>query len=351
MTPTRPAGERIRNVPERRDDAALAVRHTGSVPAPPRPTIVDVARAAGVSKSLVSAALRGEAGVSAASRERVAAAADQLGYRTNGWAQRLVSGRSDLVGVLLTDLRNEYHTDIVNGIEDAAHEAGFGVILSHGRRDRRLLLDRLQGLIDLGVDAVIAVTGHLDAGALAAASARVPLVVVGRPESVPDGAGWVRNNDEEGARLAVAHVLSLGHERIGFVQGSARPASRARRGAYRSLVADPREFAGAEEFFADGSGLTAVFATNDRLGAELLAGAADRGRRVPDDLAVVGYDNTELSRLVRPALTSVDQPRGEMGTAAMAQALALLGSGRAEHLVVAPTLVVRGSTVRTAPLD
>jgi len=304
-----------------------------------------------VSKSLVSAALRGEAGVSAASRERIAAAADRLGYRANGWAQRLVSGRSGLVGVLLTDLHNEYHTDIVNGIEDAAHEAGFGVILSHGRRDRSLLLDRLQGLIDLGVDAVIAVTGHLDADALEAAAARVPLVVVGRPESVPDGAGWVRNNDEEGARLAVAHLLSLGHERIAFVHGSVRPASRARRDAYRSLVMEPREFSGAAAFLASGTGLTAVFATNDRLGAQLLADAADRGMRVPDDLAVVGYDNTELSRLVRPALTSVDQPRGAMGTAAMAQALALVGSGSAEHLIVAPTLVVRGSSVRAAPLD
>ena len=88
-----------------------------------RPTIVDVARAAGVSKSLVSAALRGERGVSAASRSRILAAADELGYRSNGWAQRLVSGRSSLVGVLLTDLRNAYQTDIVNGIEDAAAAA------------------------------------------------------------------------------------------------------------------------------------------------------------------------------------------------------------------------------------
>src|SRR5699024_9714021 len=156
--------ERIRNVPGRRDAGPAHVVHTGSVPpASRRPTIVDVARAAGVSKSLVSAALRGEHGVSVASRDRIVRAAEGLGYRTNGWAQRLVSGRSDLVGVLLTDLRNVYQTDVVNGIEDAAHDAGFDVILSHGRRDPALLETRLQGLIDLGVDAVIAVTGHLGA--------------------------------------------------------------------------------------------------------------------------------------------------------------------------------------------
>ena len=314
------------------------------MPASPRPTIVDVARAAGVSKSLVSAALRGEAGVSAASRERIQNAADRLGYRTNGWAQRLVSGRSDLVGVLLTDLRNEYHTDIVNGIEDAAHEAGFGVILSHGRRDRTLLRGRLQSLIDLGVDAIIAVTGHLDATDLAPAASRVPLVVVGRPESVPDNAGWVRNDDERGARLAVAHLRGLGHERIGFAYGSARPASRARRDVYRSLVADPREFDDVRSLFSDESGLTAVFAANDRIAANVLGHAADRGIRVPEGLSVIGYDNTELAGLLRPALTSVDQPRGAMGTAAMTQVLATLGASPPERLIVPPTLVVRGST-------
>lgn len=312
--------------------------------AAPRPTIVDVARAAGVSKSLVSAALRGEAGVSAASRERIAEAADRLGYRTNGWAQRLVSGRSDLVGVLLTDLRNEYHTDIVNGIEDAAHEAGFGVILTHGRRDRTLLRGRLQSLIDLGVDAIIAVTGHLDAAELSPAASRVPLVVVGRPESVPDSAGWVRNDDELGARLAVQHLQSLGHERIGFVHGSDRPAALARRGVYRSLVADPREFDSAPSLLSDESGLTAAFAANDRIAADVLANAADRRIRVPDDLSVIGYDNTELAGLLRPALTSIDQPRSEMGTAAMTQALSMLSSGAPGRLIVPPTLVVREST-------
>ncbi|WP_156759039.1 LacI family DNA-binding transcriptional regulator [Microbacterium karelineae] len=315
-----------------------------------RPTIVDVARAAGVSKSLVSAALRGEAGVGADSRERILAAADELGYRTNGWAQRLVSGRSDLVGVLLTDLRNAYQTDIVNGIEDAARDAGFDVILSHGRRDRGLLRARLQGLIDLGVDAVIAVTGHLDADDLEAAAAQLPIVVVGRPSSVPDAAGWIRNDDEEGARLALAHLHERGHERIAFLHGSSRPATRARRDTYRSLVADPREFD------ADASGIahlldavaagdvSAVFAANDRLAAQIVADASDRGLRVPGDLAVVGYDNTELADLVRPGLTTIDQPRPAMGGEATTLALAMLRGGAPARTVAVPRLVIRGSS-------
>lgn len=315
-----------------------------------RPTIIDVARTAGVSKSLVSAALRGETGVSAASRERVLSAADELGYRSNGWAQRLVSGRSNLVGVLLTDLRNAYQTEIVNGIEDAARAAGFDIILSHGRRDRDLLRERLSGLVALGVDAVIAVTGHLDTDDLSAVAARLPVVVVGRPSSVPDQAGWVRNDDEAGARLAVAHLHERGHSRIAYVHGSSRPASIARRDAYRDLVSAPGEYdvrdRGTERLLDDVAGhrVTAAFAANDRLAVQLVADAVDRGIRVPHDLAVVGYDNTELADLVRPGLTSVDQPRGPMGRAAMAQALALLDGGEPALEVAAPTLVVRGSS-------
>lgn len=315
-----------------------------------RPTIVDVARAASVSKSLVSAALRGERGVSAASRSRILAAADELGYRSNGWAQRLVSGRSSLVGVLLTDLRNAYQTDIVNGIEDAAAAAGFDVVLSHGRRDRELLRERLAGLTALGVDAVIAATGHLDADDLAALADRVPMVVVGRPASVPDAAGWIRNDDETGARLAVAHLQERGHDRIAYVHGSSRPASIARRDAYRALVTEAREYDVHDDGIARlldavaAGGPTAAFAANDRIAAQIVAEAVDRGIRLPHDLAVVGYDNTELADLVRPGLTSVDQPRGEMGAAAMAQALGLLDGGVPEREVASPTLVVRGSS-------
>lgn len=315
-----------------------------------RPTIVDVARAAGVSKSLVSAALRGEPGVSAASRDRILDAAAALGYRTNGWAQRLVSGRSDLVGVLLTDLRNAYQTEIVNGIEDAAHAAGLDVILSHGRRDRDLLRARLSGLVALGVDAVIAVTGHLDAADLAPVAARVPAVVVGRPVSVPDAAGWVHNDDESGARLAVRHLQSRGHTRIAYVHGSSRPASLARRDATRSLLDEPREYdvreGGVARLLDDVAtgDATAAFAANDRIAAQIVAEAIDRGLSAPRDLAVVGYDNTELAEIVRPSLTSVDQPRTRMGAEALDQALRLLRGESPGREVAAPTLVVRASS-------
>ncbi|WP_219717585.1 LacI family DNA-binding transcriptional regulator [Zhihengliuella halotolerans] len=320
-----------------------------------RPTIIDVARAAGVSKSLVSSALRGDPGVSAASRERVLAAAGRLGYRKNGWAQRLVSGRSNLIGVLLTDLRNAYHTDIVNGIEDAAAAAGYGVLLSHGRRDRDVLLTHAEELLDVGVDGVVAITSHLPPADLQRLADRAPVVVVGRPAAVPAGVGWVSNDDEAGARLAVDHLAARGHERIAFLTASDRPAAAARRGSYRQRIAElaarPREYdartGDVEALLADvrtPDGPTAVFAANDRVAARLLGGAIDAGLTVPGDLAIVGYDNTELAGLLRPSLTSIDQPRTSMGRDAMAQLAALIGGGEPGREVAAPSLVARAST-------
>lgn len=326
-----------------------------------RPTILDVARAAGVSKSLVSAALRGEPGVRSESRERIIRAADSLGYRTNVWARRLVNGRSNLIGVLLTDLRNAYHTDIVNGVEDAAGEHGHGVLLSHGRRDRALLRRRLAELLDLGVDGIIAVTAHLDAHDLEYAAGRLPVIVVGRPPSLPEAAGSVRNDDETGARVAVEHLLDLGHTRIAFATGSRRPAATARRETYRNVVAaaghEPHMVTGDAggiealvESVARPDGPSAVFAANDRIAASVLAAAADRGLRIPDDLSVVGYDNTDLAALVRPGLTSVDQPREMMGRSAVALLAQLASGADPVHEVAAPALVVRESSAPRKPM-
>ena len=322
------------------------------MPRPQRPTIIDVAHAAGVSKSLVSAALRGDAGVSADSRQRVEQAAARLGYRTNGWAQRLASGRSNLVGVLLTDLRNAYHTDIVNGIEDAAAEAGYGVILSHGRNDPDILRARLADLVGLGVDAVIAVTARLGERDLADVAGRLPLVVVGRPATVPNTAGWISNDDETGARLAVEHLLSAGHTRIAYLYASDRPAAVARRDSYRAtsgvtgLEFDARDdgIRRLVDAVRSPTGPTAVLTANDRLAVSLLAHAVDKGVDIPGDLAVVGYDNTELAELMRPGLSSVDQPREWMGRTAMRHILSMLDGEAPQRDVAEPTLVVRASS-------
>ncbi|WP_017583441.1 LacI family DNA-binding transcriptional regulator [Nocardiopsis valliformis] len=318
---------------------------------------MDVAAAAGVSKSLVSLALRGDHGVSAATSARILDAAERLGYRSNTLARGLVQGRTMLLGVLLTDLANPYHTEVVSGVEESAEERGFTVLLAHGRRDQSMLARRLEALLQLNVDAVVVVSSWLEPDVLAAAARRVPVVMVGRPETPAPGVDTVANDDRAGAEAAVRHLAELGHERIAHLAGSGRPASRVREAGYRETVRElglepynvirgieggDRERAAAELL---ATGPTAVFATNDLAALAVLDRAHETGRPAPEGVSVVGYDNTALAETVRPRLTSVDQPRLVMGRLATRLLLERLG-GRTEdrHEVLTPNLVVRDST-------
>lgn len=332
--------------------------------APPtrRPTIIDVAAAAGVSKSLVSLALRDEPGVSPATRARILSAAQELGYRSNVWARNLVRGGDDLIGVLITDLGNSYHTDVVLGLEEAAQEQGLSVLVAHGMRSTERLVAQLHRQLALGVAAVVVVSSWLPPELLEASAREVPLVVVGRLQVQVPGVDTINNDDTTGARLALDHLAGLGHERIAHLAASNRPAALQRRAAYAAtmrerglgehlVVAGPDD---AEQAVAnllrgtvrrDRTGPTAVFASNDLGAARVLDAAIDHGLAVPDDLAVVGYDNSTLAQTVRPRLTSVDQPRAAMGRLALTLLVERF-AGRSEprHEVVVPRLIVRDST-------
>ena len=246
------------------------------------------------------------------------------------------------MGVLLNDLGNAHNTEIGSAIEEAAAERGLSVVVSHGRRDPALLEERLGSLVGLGLDGFIVVSAHTPPAALGAAVARAPTVVVANPHRLPSGVSQVRNDDADGARQAVEHLLARGHTRIGFLAGSTSRTARERGAAYREVLAerglDPVTYVD-EGFVVGADRPSAVFASNDRAAARLLGAAADAGLRVPDDLAIVGYDDTELARLLWPRLTTVAQPHAEMGRRAME----IMLSGCVEREVLRPTLVVRDS--------
>ncbi len=320
-----------------------------------RPTLLDVAAHAGVSKSLVSLALRGDAGVSERTRERIVLAADDLGYRSNTLARALKQGRSMLLGVVLSSLDNPYHTEIVASVEAAAEADGLSVLLAHGSRDRGRLAERVQQLLDLAVDGLVVVSSWVEPDVLTAAARRAPVVMVGRPAAPVAGVDTVNNDDERGATLVVDHLVATGRTRIAHVTGSRRPAGVARRAGYEAAMRahglDEHvrvvEHDGAvpplEPLLA--SGYDAVFARNDVEAFDVLDRAHDLGLRVPQDLAVVGYDDTALATRARPRLTSVQQQRELMGRRAV-ELLHERADGRRDdvHEVLAPTLVVRGSS-------
>lgn len=332
----------------------------------PRPTIVDIARVAGVSKSLVSLALAGKPGVSDASRDRILWVADELGYVSNTWARSLVRGRTQLIGVVATDVGSSYNTDVVTGIEDEVADSGYGVLLSHGRRDPAQLSRGIERMLQLGVDGLIVVSSRVPRAQLDAAARKRPVIVVGRPDDTGDLVDVVHNDDELGGRLAVDHLATGGRTRIGFVETSARAAVRARGLAYDRAMADLgtdyrwRAVGSArhDPDFARGvvDGLLgearsrrpeALFVATDETAVAILGAALDAGLDVPGDLALVGYNNSALAAAIRPTLSSVDQPRNRMGRLAVTLLHERLsGRVRPRVEVMTPHLVVRASSGR-----
>lgn len=321
-----------------------------------RPTIISVAQRAGVSKSLASRALRGETGVSQEKRDRVLQAAEELGYRLNSAARSLVSNESGILGVVLNDIGNAHHAQIVSGIETAARARGLRTLITHGARHSHELVHQTNTLLEMQVDGLIIVSSWMPHETLRALGQEIPTVVVAHLDNPPEQVDVVASDDVIGATAAAKHLVDLGRHRIGYLTRSMSATSKARWQGIsdyaRSVGSNPEllhfesenvsaVLAGLEERRWDG-----VVTNNDQTAAEVLRLARACGVDVPTELALVGYDNTALTQLVYPSLTSVDQPQQEMGT----RAVALLLARRAQRDSAPvrdyyrPQLVVRQST-------
>jgi DNA-binding LacI/PurR family transcriptional regulator len=333
------------------------------------PTIVDVARRAGVSKSLVSLALRGDPRVREEKRRAVERAAEQLGYRPNAVARSLVSKRTNVIGVMLSDLHNQYFMEVVDGIETEAHGADYRALINTGGRQAEREWDAVETLLQLRTDGVILAGTVLPSARILAAAAAVPLVLVARSSRSP-AVDSVANDDRAGARLAVAHLVELGHRHVAHVDGGDGAGAQARRRGFLDAMRDAglaseavvargdyTEAGGAEGvdrlLASKGRWPTALFVANDLAAVGALHTLERHGLRVPEDVSVVGYDNTALAHLGHIDLTTIDQPKRSLGATAVQLLLERITTGRgtARHVVLPPRLVVRGTTapVRAAP--
>jgi DNA-binding LacI/PurR family transcriptional regulator len=328
---------------------------------PGKPTITDVARRAGVSKSLVSLVMRGADHVSPERRQAVNKAAAELGYRPNAMARSLVQRRTHLVGVMVSDLHNPFFADVVAGIQEQAARTGYKVLVNSGNRAAAREADAMETLLQLRADGIILGSPVLDDEVIVRASREVPIVLVGREARGPD-VDSVTNDDRAGAEVAVEHCVSLGHRRIAHIDGGHGAGAPDRRRGYEAAMkrlglaeqvsvvsgtyTEEGGHTGCLVLLAQRPRPTAIFAANDLAAIGALNAIEESGLRVPDDVSLVGYDNTSLAALRHISLTTIHQPRLEMGQLALSTLLERVDQDREEprRVILSPSLVVRAST-------
>lgn len=331
-----------------------------------RPSITDVAQRAGVSKSLVSLVMRGGRHVSPSRRAAVVKAVAELGYRPNAMARGLKERRTGIFGVMVSDLHNPFFADVVAGIQVEAAQHGYKVLLNTGNRIPVQEDQAIEILLELRVDGMIVAGPMEESAKIVEASREAPIVLVGRA-ALATTLDSVTDDDRAGAALAVAHCASLGHARIAHVDGGLGAGADARRRGYldamrrrglsRGALVAPGAFT--EEGGHAGTLLlldrrprpTAIFAANDLAAIGAWNAIEERGLRVPADISLVGYDNTSLASLRHISLTTVHQPRVQMGRLAASALLERIERRRERprRAVVRPSLVVRGTTAPPRP--
>ncbi len=331
------------------------------------PSSADVARLAGVSPTTVSFVINGRRDIliPEETRARVLRVARELGYLPNSLARSLARGRTQTVGVIVPSLDSSFSAHIVQGVQDACFEQGYRVLLTHSQHDPTieakevdlLLEHRVDGLIGVASDeTVLPMAGWLDA----VIREGVACVVVDDC-TYAGKADCVASDDEGGARQAVGHLLGRGHRRIAHLCAGARTSTaRDRRRGYAAALAaagvalDEALVTGEAFEMPDPArslrallGLphppTALFAANDYMAADALEALRERGVRVPEDMALVGYGDTRVGRYLH--LTTVRQDPQRMGRAAAQRLFARLADPKLapEEIILPTELVIRES--------
>lgn len=327
-------------------------------------TVKDVAQAAGVSQATAARALGGYGYVSAPSRRAIEDAARRLGYRRHAVAQALASNVTHTVGLVVSDIENPFFAAVARGLSDVLEAEDYTILLANSDED----LEREERLVEAfrsrRVDglAVAPSVGSSIPHLTDLVSADVPLVLFDRPVRGLK-ADVVLVDNRQGARTAVEHLLRLGHTRIGLVSDPPEIASSAERiQGYRAaleeagLPVDERLIALTGSTQADGySGAralmearrrpSAIFTANNMMSVGTLLALRDLGLRIPDDVALVGFDDLEWTTLIEPPLTVVRQPVQEIGRQTAERLLARMrgDDSQPRRIRLATEFVIRGS--------
>ena len=325
------------------------------------PTIYDVAAEAGVSKSLVSLVLSGDIGVSEGKRAAVLKAIDKLGYRPSKFAQQLAGGRTKTIGAIITDYRNLSFIGFLRGLREVADDAGFQVIVSDLHNSPNFSDHAVSALTSMRVDGLVIAAEVPENQQL---EIDVPFVTIGDRMYVHPKSDLVRGDDSEGMRLVVQHLVELGHKDIIHITGYGGMSLRRKEAFIKymnehGLVpkvmgygAPTTEIGGylvAKEILDSGETFTAICATNDSQAAGVLAALKERNVRVPDDVSVIGYDNTPIASEYFLKLTTVDEQGAQIGREAARILLERMNKDSAKALtkiLISPQLSVRDTTAK-----
>ena len=340
-------------------------------------TIVDVAREAGVSKSSAARVLAGRGSASQATQQRVHAAAQRLGYRPNALAKAMISGSSNTIAVMIPDVASPFFSAVVRGASDAAHAAGFEVLLGNTDNDRDVQARSIEVLREKQVDGFVIAPVFEDepVSVRSLVDDDIPVVLLDRRMPALADVPLVSVDHSSAARMAVEHLLALGHRRIAIVTEAAdsldalraqdptvlRPSHQRLLGYADALAAhgierDPAliipsayDADAAGRAVADALGrvpFTALLCTDSVLTLGAYRHVASAGIDVPDAFSFIGIDDQEWTTLVRPSITVVDQPRYRLGAATMNMLIAQIRDVAEvpTNLVLDAELIARAST-------
>jgi DNA-binding LacI/PurR family transcriptional regulator len=328
-----------------------------------RPSIYDVAKQAGVSHMTVSRVLNGHPNIRESTRERVLQAIDEMNYTRSSIARALATRRAMRIGVLVDSPVQWGPNSTLRAIESAARDAGYAISAFSISDDEEAQIET--GVVELvtqGVDALCVIAPRASSlDMLRQQSTGLPTLVI---KAEPDAEMHTAAVDQRaGAMAAVMHLIELGHRSIAHLSGPLDwYDARAREQGWRDAIADAgleiappvvgdwtSDYGYTFGKTYDFSGTTAVFAANDQMALGLVHGLAERGLRVPEDVSVVGFDDLPDARHFLPPLTTVRQDFAALGSLALQIIIAAIeGEDIAEHDIIEPRLIVRGSSAPPA---
>ncbi len=331
-------------------------------------TIKDIAKLAGVSHTTVYRALNDKPRISQPTKERIISIARELNYQPNVLAQSLVSGRTKTLGLVITTIVNPFYPELARGIEDTARSLGYSIILCCTNFDPSLEKQYIDMLRSRGVDGIIFTSAHIhDPNIRSLVEDHFPLILVNRRvygDPVIDSIDYVVVENAKGGFLAVEHLIRMGHERIGVISGSGDSSAAVERleGVRKAFMQyglhpasplvlegdflKPSGYEAAKRFLTMGDPPSAIFGVNDYMALGAFEAILDSGLRVPDDVALIGFNDIEFSSLKTVELSTIGQRKYEMGSIAVHTLIERIEEGdgdRVRQTILEPELIIRKS--------